>query len=414
MGKVRKQPVRLTLAQQKELADLYAKHPALPVMELARRFNIARRTVSAIVRDQGVTLRNGRPAINEARRVRVVELYCNSDRSVPDIAATVGVESDTVHRVIRRELSPQERQSVIKRRAWVRRKYRYRTDLFAEPLSDAELWLFGLLMADGSTDGRWVVKLALSVNDRDAIESARRVAESDAPIVVGEGSGVSRGGFRGGPLAWWSIHSREIVLRVTALGMVRAKSYREDVHVPLAVAQSPSFWRGLIDGDGTITRDRRRIGDKVWEQPHLQVRGTRALLVQWAAFVVDSIAGPSPQVRPRADTRILHQSGLAGSRAWKMLQILYGQGGPALERKRRTALDILASRPPGRREIPIDLVEVALRELGSLPLGEVPRRYVCPQTGVRLGRLLFYTRSGGRSDLHELFDRHDPKWRGDS
>jgi hypothetical protein len=407
----RKPRVVLTPAQQAELGDLYESHPEITLIELARRFNIDRSSVSAIVRRRGVELR--RRPIDEGQRTRMVELYRRgTEYSVQEIAAIVGCDARTVHQVLGEMLSPEERRSVTGRRPIrVRRKYRYRSDLFVEPLSDRELWLFGLLMADGSTDGRWVVRLALAARDRDAIDSARRVAGSDAPITVRANSGMNPSGGRSGPLASWNLHSREVVSRLSALGMVHAKSYREGVQVSPVVTQSPSFWRGLIDGDGSIYWSRQRSRGKVRTVPWLHVLGGRLLLEQWASFVVSTIGAPSPQVRPIRGTKILHGSVLTGSRAWDMLKLMYGSGGPALQRKRTVALEILAWPRPVPRGIAADLVTLALAELDKLALHEVPKSYVCPRTGVRLGRLLYDARRGRRRDLHELFERQDGKWR---
>jgi transposase len=400
-------------ARRKDAVELYRGN-RYTVAEIAELVGCS---VSAVYRVLGELLsteeRRRRPRrrpIDEAQRERVVELYRGGTYSERGIAEVVGCSNTTVHGVLRDLLSLEERRSIIERAAWVRRRYRYRRDLFVEPVSDDELWLFGLLMADGTTDGRHVVRLELSVGDRDAVESARRVAGSNAPITVRKKSRVNATGIRGGALASWAIHSREIVSRVTALGMMRAKSHREGVHVPETIAQSPSFWRGVIDGDGAVGWHRPGGG-----RPYarLQVLGGRALLEQWAAFVVANIGEPWPTVGPAPSGKLLHVSVLSASRAWRTLRIIYGQGGPALERKRKAALEILASPQPVPRPKPVavEVAALALAKLRNVPLNEVPRAYVCPRTGVRLGQLLSGARRGYRPDLHELFERHDPEWR---
>jgi len=267
-------------------------------------------------------------------------------------------------------------------------------------------------MADGYTDGRAELRLALTERDRDAVESAQRVAGSDAPIVRIRNTGLSpTTGRPTQPMVSWVLYSSEIASRLTALGVVPRKSYRPDVRVPSVVADSSSFWRRLIDGDGTIYWQRRHTGNKVRATGALRVLGGRSLLEQWVSFVVKSIGGPSPQVRPVRGTKILHESGLSAARAWRMLRIMYAQGGPALERKRKVALEILRSPAPQPHVVPIEVVELALDALGNRALDDVPYRYVCPQTGARLGWLLWSARRGKRPDLHELFEKYDARWR---
>jgi hypothetical protein len=135
------------------------------------------------------------------------------------------------------------------------------------------------------------------------------------------------------------------------------------------------------------------------------------LLKQWAAFVVTSIGGASPRVRKARSGKLLHKSVLTGSRAWDMLQLLYGQGGPALNRKRRKALAVLSAPRPVPKPIAIERVALAVRRLDNLQLHEVPKGYVCRVTDVRLGALLRRVREGRRADLHELFDATDREWR---
>jgi len=137
------------------------------------------------------------------------------------------------------------------------------------------------------------------------------------------------------------------------------------------------------------------------------------LLEQWASFVVAHLGGLPPRVLPRTGTKLLHQSRLTGWAAWKILEIVYGQGGPALVRKRQKALEILASEPPARGAAPISrkVVRQSLKALAGRPLREVPQNYVCPCTKLRLGKLLERARHGLRRDLHDLFDQYDADWR---
>lgn len=266
-------------------------------------------------------------------------------------------------------------------------------------------------MADGCVDARGkAIALGLREGDWDALETAARVAGSDAPIRL-QKPGVSPATGRATQRqAVWRIYSVQLVSRVKALGMVPGKSRRADICVPATVALSASFWRGVIDGDGTVcfSRSRERRSARV------QVCAGPALLEQWAAFVVARIGEPSPRSRPVPGTKHLCVSTLADSRAWEMAKVLYGYRGAAMERKRKAALEILASPRPVPGKIAADLVEKALDSMGNLSLRDLPNRYVCPVSGVRLGDLVRRARQGRRADLHELFAKHDPDWRAPS
>jgi hypothetical protein len=146
------------------------------------------------------------------------------------------------------------------------------------------------------------------------------------------------------------LDSQAVVRRVHGLGMRRATSYRSDTAVPAHVASSAHFWRGLIDGDGTVTWNSRRSTDgTIHRRPYVQVLGSKALLDQWCEFVVATIGGARPSVRPKPGTRVLHMTTLIAIRAWRMLAVLYDTPGPALERKASAAREMLSTYHPPRR-----------------------------------------------------------------
>jgi DNA-binding MarR family transcriptional regulator len=347
--RTRKGRVDLTSTQASELARLYIERPDLTTAQLAARFGVARTSVAAIVARHGVELRRCRPGVSHSERAQIIELYRDMSLRVEEIARRVGRDPSTIHRVIRR-LLPKSDMRGQRRFPDQPRRYSYRDDLFTEPLSDEELWLFGLLLADGTTDGRYRLNLRLAMCDRDAVETARRIAGSTAPITVLPQRDPSPSGSRGQHLARWGLDSQDVVRRLHGLGMRRAKSYRSDTAVPAHVASSADFWRGLIDGDGTVSwNSRRTTGGKIHRRPYVQVLGSKALLDQWCEFVVATIGGAKPSVRPKPGTRVLHISTLIAARAWRMLAVLYDTPGPALKRKAWAAREMLSTYHPPQR-----------------------------------------------------------------
>lgn len=412
--KQRKAPVFLSADDRSELTRLYATHHDLSTTQIAQRFNVSRATVHIIARREGVALRRKGDTLrrlSDADAQALLTMYVDQGMSPQAIARALGRCETTVYRRLRSSLGPDG----LRERPPAPRGHRCftsRSDLFADPLTEEELWLFGLLLADGSTDGRYTVDLRLTWSDRAAVESARTIAGSTAPITREIPRSPSPSGNFGQPLACWRLHSADTVERLVELGMVQRKSLRDDVHVPKRVAAAPAFWRGLIDGDGTVTWHRKRRPDgTVRSTPWLQLLGGKQLLEQWAVFVTGAIAGPRPRVRPKPEGRILHQSVLSGSRAWHMLDVLYSGGGPALARKLAMARTILSYEPPIPKPLDREDAKRALRALDGRMLSELPVRYTCGLSGLRLGPLVQKARAGQRPDLHELFDAYDPDWR---
>ena len=342
MTGARKPRVDLTPDAAAELARLYRDMPGMTTGELALRFNVARGSIADIVRRHGVPMRSGRHGLGPAEIARLLELYRDPHVRVSEIARILGRDRTTIHRILARELPAEERRGCGRYPdRW--RRYVHRADLFVDPLSDDEQWLFGLLLADGTTDGYWSVRLRLAATDRDAVVTARRIAGSMAPLLLDRRSPHQ-------DLVSWTINDIHVVRRLVDRGLVAAKSFDESVTVPPDSGTSAHFWRGLIDGDGTIYWNRRRVSaQRSHRRPALVVLGCRALLEQWADFVQMSIGGNRPSVRPKRGTRVLHQSSLIAVRAWRMLDLLYGGSGASMNRKRATALELVREYRPRRR-----------------------------------------------------------------
>lgn len=101
----------------------------------------------------------GHRRLSEAQRAEILRLY-RDGTPILELVAVVGCGVSTAYRVLG------ETASLTQRRMGGRRKYCYRADLFAEPLTEAELWLFGLLMADGNVRSHGAgITLALSARD---------------------------------------------------------------------------------------------------------------------------------------------------------------------------------------------------------------------------------------------------------
>ncbi len=107
-----------------------------------------------------------------------------------------------------------------------------------------------------------------------------------------------------------------------------------------SLASSRHFWRGVVDGDGSIRIDR---GSGI---PSLSVVGSPALMRQLAGFLGGCFVDGSPPVPHRhgQSSKVLLVS-LRGRRAVAAIQILYADASDALARKRARADRAMAWRP---------------------------------------------------------------------
>jgi hypothetical protein len=96
------------------------------------------------------------------------------------------------------------------------------------------------------------------------------------------------------------------------------------------MAESRDFWRGVVDGDGTVILDGA-------QRPNLRLNGNYELLAQFAQYCrqwVPTNASPRPH-------STIYRVSLAGEYAVRMIRQLYIQGDTALDRKQETANRIL-------------------------------------------------------------------------
>lgn len=108
------------------------------------------------------------------------------------------------------------------------------------------------------------------------------------------------------------------------------------------------MWRGVVDGDGTVAS--YCYGGKA--QHVLNLVGPRHICEAFARFVASACGGESPAAKPFPGKSI-YQVLLRAIKARTMASVLYGDAGPALERKRRAAEEMCLYDP-----------QVALREAG--------------------------------------------------
>lgn len=213
---------------------------------------------------------------------------------------------------------------------------------FAQPLTRESAYWAGMLMADGNV-GKYghtpSVGLALMWSDRAHVEAFRDFIGTKRSI----GRQVTNGFGGRGELANFRIGSNALVNDLSKLGVTPRKSQRE--HALAGLDMDPDFWRGVIDGDGSLSlRPKGRPCDA-----SLTLVGGRPLMEQFKAFVDHHFPGGSRQVEERKSVWA-HQ--VNGSRAIRLIRMLYGRPGPVLARKAEMAARIMALQDRPSQDMP--------------------------------------------------------------
>lgn len=300
--------------------------------EVARSLGTSDSWVLAQVKKAGVDVR--RPGKLADRREEVERRYL-AGQSTADIAADLQV-SDVA---ISRQLALGAVR--LRQPGWKARKHQLRDDAFAfaEQLEESELdqwrpdaaYWAGFLMADGTVSDTGRITLALAARDEEQIRAW--LAFLGCPDVRVRIEAVR---FRGGEKfkARAQVSSRRLAADLARHGIVPRKT-NAGRPASAALAATPGFWRGMVDGDGTITMPKGKHG------PSLALVGSPIVMDQYANFLHTIIGGRRPRVLDAGDSKVIKLVKVEGVRAREAVRTLWadvlspldGSSAPALRRK---------------------------------------------------------------------------------
>lgn len=202
-------------------------------------------------------------------------------------------------------------------------------EVFAAVTRDSAYWL-GFLMADGCVNDRELIVVLKSEDVAHLRALQRFLGCSDRPLTDANGS-------RGYRLA---IGCAALARQLRDHGIVAGRAYA-DARVSAELAASADFWRGVVDGDGSL-RIEARTG-----MPSLLVVGPPTLMTQRADFLAGLYDDRfSPRVYAHSQSKAVRVLQVGGRRAKTAVEALYGDpDAVALARKRRRAQTILSWEP---------------------------------------------------------------------
>lgn len=290
---------------------------------IAARYQVSKNAVSKIALKNGMRRMNRVPLLSESQAAEVVARYAKGDRT-PEIAAAFGVSRDLVWSTLARAGVAARNPS----KAHVRHPLNHNAlDVLT---ADAAYWC-GFIFTDGGIvrrAGAPELAVVLQKRDRGHLVKLRDFLGSGhaitpvAPCKVGINPGQGSGAFR------YSVRSQCLADRVAGLG-------RYGPAVDAELAASRDFWRGAIDGGGTVGIS--------CDIPQCKLVGSKWLLGAFVDFL--GPVGRRPlNVRP---ARSIFVVSVSGSTAEKVLDRLYSGATTALDRKSAAVAEILGGARPG-------------------------------------------------------------------
>lgn len=189
----------------------------------------------------------------------------------------------------------------------------------------------GLLMADGSVDGKGHLQFSLSGEDGNHVDDFKRFLKATHPVSIR----TPKTQFASAkPCKTISITSRRLVGALASYGIVPNKSNPEFGRPVARLQNNPHFWRGMICGDGylSIMNSRGSI------LPVIGLVGLKIHMEQFRDYVL-TITPAGGQVKPRMS---IWQFKVTGSHALAVARVLFEGQSVCLPRKLAIAHEMLA------------------------------------------------------------------------
>ncbi|KKW46604.1 MAG: hypothetical protein UY96_C0003G0107 [Parcubacteria group bacterium GW2011_GWB1_56_8] len=204
---------------------------------------------------------------------------------------------------------------------------------------ESEYWL-GFLFADGCVTtgygGTPQIILCLSARDRVHVEKFKIFCKSTHKLINKKYRSKAPGAIRASIrcAATFGFRSEQVTAALRRYGMVAKKGI--DRRPSLEIQDSVHFWRGCIDGDGTlgINLDKRRG----YRAPYLILCGHMPIMLSYQQFL--RLHDIKTNINKTSSG--IYQIRIANSLALKMIRRLYGDAKVSLDRKREIANTILA------------------------------------------------------------------------
>lgn len=196
---------------------------------------------------------------------------------------------------------------------------------------EAAYWA-GFLFADGCVCGSYFA-VELAAQDRAHLELFRSFLGSAHKITSVRRPGRALGGL---DFVRLQIFSKRIVCVLSHYGVIPKKT--ATARVPKSLALNADFWRGVLDGDGSIDSCIRQSRESHFRfQPMVRMCGTAEVCNTFAIFARRR-AHCNMQILPNKSIFIASCGGRL--QVTRLLRVLYAREGPRLKRKYRRFIKI--------------------------------------------------------------------------
>lgn len=304
----------LSAEQRSQVEEWY--RAGIGTTYIASRVGVSRQAIAALLRRRGIDLRS-QLKLTDSDKDAAVRWYVAGE-STAKIGEKLNVSSVTVLKVLRQ------------RGAEVRGgREGQRDDAFDEFTPEAAYWL-GFLFADGCVFTRAghqpVISVAIAARDHSQLVKLKAFLGSSNSISLVKGKHPS--------CRLW-VTSAALASRLIAAG-------RYSGSIDPKLVGSRHFWRGVVDGDGSIGQYAGRPGGPLRAQ--FRLCGEQRILVAFLDFLRNASGFDSNiSVRPHHS---IYQVGTTGPAAARIITHLYANAPVVLDRKAEVAARVTSPTGP--------------------------------------------------------------------
>jgi hypothetical protein len=196
-------------------------------------------------------------------------------------------------------------------------------------------------MADGcvhDTSGNYAISCGLKADDAGHLQKLLDFLCSESRVSIYKRGHY--GDYSKSDVAKIQVYSRWLVSSVARYGLVPRKTFDCKVSV---LERDRHFWRGMIDGDGSVGWHRK--GE--YRKPTVSLVGTKSLMIQFMEFC-STVTNVRASV---VQNKNIWMFRLVAKAAWDVIRNLYADAPVALDRKWLVAEEIINAGPPARKKL---------------------------------------------------------------
>lgn len=303
--------------------------------KISKSTNFSVSTLGRKLKNAGVKLRLNQNNLTERQIEEIISRY-NHGESVIKIGKDLRHDERFIKSLLLQQgVKLRTRSESIKLSHRKTRKYSINEQSFESITEESAYWT-GFLMADGCVTDSGVVSVALQLIDINHLEKFKKFLKSEHPIQTYEReadfSSLNRtqDACKYYSQARISFSSVKIAESLKMYGVTPRKSLSAKVKL---LANNRHFWRGVIDGDGSIGLLKRG------NIPFLSLIGSKGIIKQFLKFV-NCIVRNGVRMRAAKDSTKTFTVNFSANTAAQIVSFLYDNANVYLDRKYEKAQKI--------------------------------------------------------------------------